>query len=51
MNKKNFVEVYEAPRVETVEVAVEKGFASSGTFMWEGQVLSEEEWDPNLDIL
>lgn len=30
MEKKNFIESYEAPRVEIVEVEVEKGFAVSG---------------------
>ena len=29
MEKKNFIENYEAPRVEIVEVEVEKGFATS----------------------
>ena len=30
MEKKNFIENYEAPQVEIVEVEVEKGFAVSG---------------------
>lgn len=29
MNNKNFIENYEAPKVEIVEVEVEKGFALS----------------------
>ena len=29
MDKKNFIENYEAPQVEVVEVEVEKGFAVS----------------------
>ena len=29
MEKKNFIENYEAPQVEVVEVEVEKGFAVS----------------------
>ena len=29
MNKRNYVENYEAPLVEVVEVEVEKGFAAS----------------------
>ena len=31
MEKKNFIENYEAPQVEIVEVEVEKGFATSFT--------------------
>ena len=31
MKKENFIESYEAPRVEVVEVEVEKGFAVSDT--------------------
>lgn len=34
------VAAYEAPQVEVIEVAVEKGFATSGDI----QSLSEEEW-------
>lgn len=29
MNKENFIESYEAPKVEIMEVEVEKGFAAS----------------------
>ena len=32
---------YEAPQVEVIEVAVEKGFATSGSDI---EALSEEEW-------
>ena len=41
-NQKDMLEVavYEAPQVEVIEVAVEKGFATSGDI----QSLSEEEW-------
>ena len=37
MEKKNFIENYEAPQVEIVEVEVEKGFAVSG---------GTEDYDP-----
>jgi hypothetical protein len=33
MVKKNFVETYEVPFVEVVEVEVEKGFAASNEFV------------------
>ncbi len=36
MDKENFIESYEAPRVEVVEVEVEKGFAVSGDANGEG---------------
>ena len=39
LNETLEVTIYEAPKVEIIEVAVEKGFASSI------DALSEEEWN------
>ena len=36
---------YEAPRIEVIEVEVEKGFATSGTFSTTGY--EEVDWDNN----
>ena len=43
VNENNGVQAmaYEAPQVEIIEVAVEKGFAKSGSDI---EALSEEEW-------
>ena len=39
MNKKGFIEGYEAPQVEIIEVEVEQGFATSGSI----ESLGDEE--------
>ena len=41
MSKKSFIESYESPRVEIIEVEVEKGFATSGGIE---QLGDELEW-------
>ena len=42
MNTKVFIESYDAPQVEIIEVEVEKGFAASNSGSIEG--LEEEIW-------
>lgn len=44
MNTKVFIENYEAPQVEIIEVAVEKGFGISTTSSGIESFLGEEEW-------
>lgn len=44
MNTKVFIENYEAPQVEIIEVAVEKGFGVSTTSFGIEPFLGEEEW-------
>lgn len=43
MEKNSFMPLYEAPQVEIVEVAVEKGFAATGDY--ESQTFSGEGKD------